>query len=170
MSKPALFLDRDGVINIEKNYLYKKEDFEFVDGIFDVCRYFQNKGYEIIVVTNQSGICRGYYSEEEFAKLTEWMEQEFLKEKIVIAKTYYCPHHPDFTGNCSCRKPNPGMFLQAKEELEVDLENSVMIGDKPSDLEAAKRAGLKRGYLFDGVKIKNLKDIVAIEENYVSAQ
>ena len=170
MPKAALFLDRDGVINVEKNYLYRREDFEFIDGIFDLCRYFQNKGYGIVVVTNQSGICRGYYSEEDFAKLTKWMEGEFAKEGIHIAKTYHCPHHPDFTGSCSCRKPKPGMFLQAKQELGIDMENSVVVGDKQSDLEAAKRAGVKRGYLFDGEKIKNLQDIIAIEESYVTAQ
>lgn len=167
---PALFLDRDGVINVEKHYLYKQKDFEFIDGVFEVCRYFQNKGYLIVVVTNQSGICRGFYTKEDFAKLTEWMEREFAKEGVTIAKTYHCPHHPDFTGSCSCRKPKPGMFLQAKEEFNIDMENSVMIGDKLSDLEAAKRAGVKRGYLFDGKKIKNLKDIIAIEEHYVSAK
>ncbi len=170
MPKAALFLDRDGVINVEKNYLYRREDFEFIDGIFDLCRYFQNKGYSIVVVTNQSGICRGYYSEEDFAKLTKWMEGEFAKEGIHIAKTYHCPHHPDFTGSCSCRKPKPGMFLQAKQELGIDMENSVVVGDKQSDLEAAKRAGVKRDYLFDGEKIKNLQDIIAIEESYVTAQ
>jgi len=170
LPKAALFLDRDGVINVEKNYLYRREDFEFIDGIFDLCRYFQNKGYSIVVVTNQSGICRGYYSEEDFAKLTKWMEGEFAKEGIHIAKTYHCPHHPDFTGSCSCRKPKPGMFLQAKQELGIDMENSVVVGDKQSDLEAAKRAGVKRGYLFDGEKIKNLQDIIAIEESYVTAQ
>ncbi len=164
MLKKALFLDRDGVINIEKNYLYKQEDFEFVDGIFDLCRYFQKRGFEIVIVTNQSGICRGYYSEEDFEKLTEWMEAEFAKEGIKIAKTYHCPHHPDFTGSCSCRKPEPGMFLQAKEELVLDMPNSVIVGDKLSDLEAARRAGVQRGYLFDGKTIKRLKDIIAMEE------
>ena len=170
LPKRALFLDRDGVINIEKNYLYREEDFEFIDGIFDLCRHFQKRGFEIVIVTNQSGICRGYYTQEDFEKLTEWMEAEFAKEEIKIAKTYHCPHHPDFTGSCSCRKPEPGMFLQARKELGLDIENSVMVGDKPSDIEAARRAGIKRGYLFDGKRVKKLQDIIAIEENYVGTQ
>ncbi len=164
LPKKALFLDRDGVINIEKNYLYKQEDFEFVDGIFDLCRYFQSEGFAIVVVTNQSGICRGYYSEADFKKLTEWMEAEFAKENIKIAKTYYCPHHPDFTGSCSCRKPEPGMFLQAQKELALDLEQSVMVGDKPSDIEAAQRAGVQECYLYDGNDITNLRDIITLHE------
>jgi len=127
LSKPALFLDRDGVINIEKNYLYKIEDFEFIDGIFELSKFFQDKGFLIFVVTNQSGIARGYYSEDDFLKLTAWMEDEFLKKGIKISKTYFCPHHPDITGECECRKPKPGMFLQARDEFNVDLEKSVIV-------------------------------------------
>ena len=164
MPKRALFLDRDGVINVEKNYLYKREDFEFIDGIFDLCSYFQNKGYVVVVVTNQSGICRGYYSEEDFRKLTEWMEAEFAKRGIEIAKTYHCPHHPEFTGSCSCRKPQPGMFLQAQRDLALDLHNSVMVGDKPSDIEAAQKAGLEECYLYDGKDIAHLRDIIKLHE------
>ena len=164
LPKRALFLDRDGVINVEKNYLYKQEDFEFIDGIFDLCRYFQDEGCVIVVVTNQSGICRGYYSEADFKKLTEWMEAEFAKEGIRIAKTYHCPHHPDFTGSCSCRKPEPGMFLQAQKELVLDLKNSVMVGDKQSDIEAARRAGVEECYLYDGKEITNLCDIIKLHE------
>ena len=157
-------MDRDGVVNIEKNYLYKQEDFEFIDGIFELCRYFQNEGFVIVIVTNQSGICRGYYSEEDFRKLTEWMEDEFAKQRVTIVKTYHCPHHPDFTGSCSCRKPEPGMFLQAQKEFEIDLENSVMVGDKRSDMEAAQRAGVSECYLFDGKEIGHLRDIIKLHE------
>jgi len=163
--RKALFLDRDGVINVEKNYLYKKEDFEFIDGIFELCRFFQKQGYLIFVVTNQSGIARKYYSEEDFLDLTKWMEEEFIKQKIDIAKTYFCPHHPDITGVCECRKPQPGMLLQAAKEFDVDLENSVLIGDKQRDIEAASNAGLKKTYLFDGKKIKSLNEIIQKEKN-----
>jgi len=164
LHKPALFLDRDGVINVEKNYLYKQEDFEFIDGIFELCSYFQNEGYAIVVVTNQSGICRGYYSEDDFRQLTRWMEAEFAKRDIEIAKTYHCPHHPDFTGSCSCRKPHPGMFFQAQEELGLDLEKSVMVGDKPSDIEAAQRAGIKEHYLYNAQNVTELRDIIRLHE------
>jgi len=165
LSKPALFLDRDGVINIEKNYLYKIEDFEFIDGIFELCKFFQDKGFLIFVVTNQSGIARGYYSEDDFLKLTAWMEDEFLKHGIKISKTYFCPHHPDITGECECRKPKPGMLLQARDEFNVDLEKSVIVGDKKRDIQAGLNAGLKKTYLFDGENIKDLNEIIRLYKN-----
>jgi D-glycero-D-manno-heptose 1,7-bisphosphate phosphatase len=148
--RPALFLDRDGVVNVEKNYLHKIEEFEFIDGIFDVCRHYQARGFLIVIVTNQSGIARGYYSEEDFEALTEWMVAEFEKRGISIAKVYHCPHHPDISGACSCRKPEPGMFLQAAKELNLDLEHSVMVGDSERDIVAAHRAGVRETYLLDG--------------------
>jgi len=146
--QPALFLDRDGVINVEKDYLHKIEDFEFIEGVFKTCRYFQSKGYLIIVITNQSGIARGYYSDQDFATLTTWMEREFAKEDITIAKTYYCPHYPSITGACSCRKPNAGMLLQAQEELHIDLAHSILVGDKLSDIQAGQKAGIEQNYLI----------------------
>jgi len=144
----ALFLDRDGVINVEKNYLYKIEDFEFIDGIFEVCKKYQNLGYLIIVVTNQSGIARGMYSEREFRQLSRWMISQFLAQEIKISKIYHCPHHPDSSGECDCRKPKPGMLLEAKKEFDIDLENSLLIGDKERDIEAATNAGVKTSYLL----------------------
>jgi len=149
MQHKALFLDRDGVINVEKEYLYKIEDFEFIDGIFELCRHYQDLGYVIFVVTNQSGIARKYYSEVDFKKLTEWMLSEFTKRDIRIEKVYHCPHHPDISGECDCRKPKPGMLEQAADEFDIDLHNSIMIGDKERDIEAGINAGLKESYLFD---------------------
>ncbi len=147
--KKALFLDRDGVINVELNYLYKKEDFKFIDGIFELCRYYQDLGYLIVVVTNQSGIARNYYDEADFEKLTIWMVNEFAKEGIEIAKVYHCPHHPDISGECNCRKPQPGMILQAQKEFDIDLKSSILVGDKERDIEAAIEAGICENYLFD---------------------
>ncbi|WP_373036899.1 D-glycero-beta-D-manno-heptose 1,7-bisphosphate 7-phosphatase [Sulfurimonas sp.] len=145
----ALFLDRDGVVNVEKDYLYKIEDFEFIDGIFELCKYYQDSGYIIVVVTNQSGIARDYYSDEDFHELTSWMLEEFSSKGIVIKKVYYCPHHPDISGKCDCRKPNPGMLLQAAKELDIDLKNSIIVGDKERDIMAGINAGLTTTYLFD---------------------
>ena len=149
--KKALFLDRDGIVNIEKNYLHKIDDFEFIDGIFDLCKYYQNLGYLIFIVTNQSGIARGYYSEEDFALLTSWMLKEFVKKNIEIKKVYHCPHHPDISGECDCRKPHAGMLLNAAKEYNIDLKNSVMVGDKERDIEAALNAGVDETYLFDSL-------------------
>ena len=147
--KKALFLDRDGVVNIEKEYLYKIEDFEFINGIVDLCKYYINLGYIIVVVTNQSGIAREYYTQNDFEALTSWMVDEFMKSGIKISKVYYCPHHPDISGKCDCRKPNPGMLLNAQKDFDIDLNSSIIIGDKERDIEAGLNAGLRESYLFD---------------------
>ena len=156
--KRALFLDRDGVINVEKNYLYKIEDFEFIDGIFELVKQYKNLDYSVFVVTNQSGIARKYYSENDFNSLTLWMNAEFLKQGIKIDDVYFCPHHPSIGGECTCRKPNPGMLLNAANNYNIDLKNSIMIGDKERDIEAGLNAGLLETYLFDeSGKIKTSK-------------
>ena len=147
-SRPALFLDRDGVVNIEKNYLHKVEDFEFIDGIFALCKKYQELGYLIVVVTNQSGIARGYYSEEDFTVLTRWMVDVFNREGISISEVYYCPHHPDISGVCSCRKPEAGMLLDAAKTHKIDLKRSLLVGDSERDITAAHRAGVEETYLF----------------------
>jgi len=145
----ALFLDRDGVINIEKEYLYRVEDFEFIEGIFELCEHYQTLGYKIFVVTNQSGIARDYYTKEDFEKLTAWMLTAFLEKGIEVTKVYFCPHHPDISGECSCRKPKPGMLLQAQREFNLELKHSLLVGDKERDIEAALNAGVNESYLFD---------------------
>jgi D-glycero-D-manno-heptose 1,7-bisphosphate phosphatase len=144
----ALFLDRDGIINVDHGYVYKKEEFEFFDDIFDVCIDAQNKGYEIFVITNQSGIARGKYTVDQFEQLSLWMTTVFKSKGIVISDVYHCPHHPDkglgkYLKACDCRKPEPGMLLLAKKEHNIDLINSVFIGDKVSDMQAAERAGIE---------------------------
>ena len=146
MPTKTIFLDRDGVINKEVNYLHKIDDFEFVDGIFDACLYFQQLGYKIIIVTNQSGIARGYYSESDYQKLTQWMLGQFEKNNIKILDVFHCPHGPDST--CDCRKPKPGMFLKANAKHNIDMEKSWMIGDKERDLIAANRAGIHNTILL----------------------
>jgi D-glycero-D-manno-heptose 1,7-bisphosphate phosphatase len=147
----ALFIDRDGVINIDKVHVFLRKDFEFTPGIFDLCRSYLDKGFLIIVITNQAGIAKGIYSENDFLKLTDWMIREFKNKGITISKVYHCPHHPDFTGQCECRKPKPGMILKAEKEFDLDLSASVLIGDKESDLQAGRSAGIPEVnlHLFD---------------------
>jgi D-glycero-D-manno-heptose 1,7-bisphosphate phosphatase len=144
----ALFLDRDGVVNVEKNYLYKIDEFELMDGILDVCRHYEANGYLIIIVTNQSGISRGYYTENDFKHLSDWMIEHFNSLGVTITRIYHCPHHETIDGACDCRKPEPGMFLEAQKDFDIDMENSVMIGDNERDIEAAIRAGVTTSILL----------------------
>ena len=172
MQKKVIFLDRDGVINKEKDYLYKKEDFEFIDGVFEACRYFQEIGYQLVVVTNQSGISRGYYQEEDFHKLTKWMLEQFESQSIKILDVFFCPHGPEST--CNCRKPKPGMLLEAKEKYNIDMQYSWMIGDKEADIGAANAAEVKNtilvktGHEIDEVNsnakfiLKSMQDTIEI--------
>ena len=136
----TIFLDRDGVINKEVNYLHKVEDFKFVEGVFEACQYFENLGYKIIIITNQSGIARGYYDEIAYQKLTKWMLGQFRNNKINILDIFHCPHGPE--SSCDCRKPMPGMFLSAKNKHNINMSNSWVIGDKITDITAANNAGI----------------------------
>ena len=140
MAIKTIFLDRDGVVNKEVKYLYKIDDFKFIDGIFDTCLYFQNLGYKIIIITNQSGIFRSFYTENDYQRLTEWMLGQFQNNKINILDVFHCPHGPD--SNCNCRKPLPGMFLNAKIKHNIDMKQSWMIGDKEIDVIAANASGI----------------------------
>ena len=115
MAIKTIFLDRDGVINKEVNYLYKIKDFEFINGVFDACIFFQTLNYSIIIISNQSGIGRGIYSEDEYLKINKWMLNEFSLKNVSILDTFHCPHVPN--SKCSCRKPKPGMFLKAKKNI-----------------------------------------------------
>lgn len=149
----ALFLDRDGVINIDRDYVHRREQVEFIDGIFELCRHARALGYLIFVITNQAGIGRGYYTEQDFLKLTHWMNRVFNAEGIVIDKTYFCPFHPEFgigkyKMDSPFRKPRPGMILQASKEFGVDLAKSVLIGDKETDIQAGISAGVGTNLLY----------------------
>ena len=146
--RKALFLDRDGVINVEKNYVYRIEDFEFLPGIFELCSTAKQLGFLLVVITNQAGIGRGFYNEADFQRLTEWMLKEFLAHGIKIDRVYHCPYHPtagigEYRQESFDRKPNPGMILKARNELGLDLSQSVLVGDKDSDLTAGRAAQVK---------------------------
>jgi len=143
----ALFLDRDGVINIERNYVYRIEDFEFMPGIFDLCQSAQEAGLVPIVITNQAGIGRGYYTEDDFQRITAWMLDQFRLRGVRIGRVYHCPFHPiagigEYRRESFDRKPNPGMILKARDDFALNLANSLLLGDKDSDLEAGRAAGV----------------------------
>jgi D-glycero-D-manno-heptose 1,7-bisphosphate phosphatase len=160
--KRALFLDRDGVINHDSGYTSSVENFRFIDGIFELCRAAKDAGYLLIVVTNQSGIGRGYYSEQDFFVLTDWMCQRFEKEAASISDVFHCPYHPDhglgiYKKDSYDRKPHPGMLFRAAEKHEIDLSGSIMIGDKNSDMQAAEKAGIgTRLHYLENVLQSNL--------------
>lgn len=149
---PALFLDRDGVINVEKNYVHKIEDCEFIDGIFDLCREAKARGCKVIVVTNQAGIAKGYYTEDDYFTLMDYIKGEFERQGCPLDDVYYCPFHEDGIGEyrkqSEDRKPNPGMLLKAAAKHDIDLKSSILVGDKKSDIEAGRRAGVKRLFLY----------------------
>jgi D-glycero-D-manno-heptose 1,7-bisphosphate phosphatase len=137
----ALFLDRDGVINIDSGYVATKEEFLFNEGIFTLLKLFRDKGYLLFIITNQSGIGRSYYSLKDFEDLSIWMLEAFKKEHITIESIEYCPHLP--TDNCSCRKPRTGMIDSILSQYPIDLHESWLIGDKQSDIDLAENAQIK---------------------------
>ena len=152
--KKAIFLDRDGTINIEKGYLYKIADFEFIDGMPLAIQRWNKLGFLVIVVTNQAGIARGYYKEKDVEILHMYINEELSKYNAHIDKFYYCPHHPTegkgkYLKDCNCRKPKTGLFERAIEENDIDISESYLFGDKNSDLEAGKKLGIK-SFLVDG--------------------
>ncbi len=150
--RPAAFIDRDGVINRDTGYVFRIDDFHVLPGVPEGLRCLQEAGYALVLVTNQAGIARGYYTEDQFERLTAHMEKLLEAEGISFAGIYYCPHHPDgiveaYSTVCDCRKPSPGMLMLAAEELRLDLSASVLVGDKRSDIEAGRAAGVSRAII-----------------------
>lgn len=141
----ALFLDRDGTINIDYGYVFEPEKFHFIEGIFELCAKARELGYLIIVITNQSGIARGYYAREDFQKLNNYMIKKFAEKGIEITDVFYCPDL-----DVQDRKPNPGMFLKAQKKYNIDMSASVSLGDKERDAEAGRRAGVGKNLVFKG--------------------
>ncbi|MBO1273576.1 D-glycero-beta-D-manno-heptose 1,7-bisphosphate 7-phosphatase [Shewanella sp. 4t3-1-2LB] len=143
----AVFLDRDGVINVDHGYVHQIDDFQYIEGVFDACLALKQQGFKLVVITNQAGIARGLYSEDQFHQLTEWMDWNFADKGVDLDGIYYCPHHPDkgigkYKQDCDCRKPKPGMIVSAQQFLKLDLSASALVGDKADDMRAAKAAGI----------------------------
>jgi D-glycero-D-manno-heptose 1,7-bisphosphate phosphatase len=157
MSGRALFLDRDGVVNVEVGYLYRSEEVTFVDGIFPLCRTAMKLGYRLIVVTNQAGIARGYYTEADFHTLMDFIQAELRVEQIELDAIYHCPFHPEhgvgqYKREHEDRKPGTGMLRRGAREFDLSLAESVMIGDRCSDIAAANAAGLRQAFLISGTE------------------
>ena len=159
MKNKVVFLDRDGVINIDKGYVYQKKDFIFINGAIEALQYLQSLNYELIVVTNQSGIARGFFEEKDFKSLSKYMLETLESSNILIKDIFFCPHLPNavikkYDKTCSCRKPKSGMIEDAIKKYNIDRENSILIGDSQRDIEAGKSAKIK-SFLFKGDNLYN---------------
>ncbi len=149
---PAIFLDRDGTINVDHGYVHEIDNFQFIDGVIEAMQQLKKMGFALVLVTNQSGIARGMFSEDQFMQLTEWMDWSLADRDVDLDGIYFCPHHPDaseeaYRQQCDCRKPQPGMLLAAQQELHIDMSASYMVGDKLEDMLAAKSAGVGKKVL-----------------------
>ncbi len=173
--KKILFLDRDGIINIDKHYLYKISDVVFVDGIFALCKYFQSHNFEIVIITNQSGIAQGLYSVNEFHITMTYILREFKEQGIDVLGYLYCPHKS--SDKCDCRKPLPGLFKKVIRQYNVLAENCVSIGDRESDVIAAITAGIAQNYILvneimgdipiqGAVIVKSLAEIIETHQSF----
>ena len=148
MKRKAVFFDRDGVLNVDFGYVFQSENWQWVSGAINAIKWCNDNGYLVIVVTNQSGVARGYYSETDVIRLHEWVKEDLHKRHANIDAFYYCPHYPgaavaEYAVECTCRKPQPGMLLAAIAKYDIDVAFSVLFGDKPSDIEAANAAGVQ---------------------------
>ena len=172
----TIFLDRDGVINKDFGYVHKWADFELINGTIEALQILTKNKFNIIIITNQAGIAKGFYTENDFKKLTNKFKNFCLNNHIKILHTFYCPHHKDgivkrYTKNCKSRKPNSGMFFKAAKLYNIDLEKAIMVGDNYTDITASKNAGIKTNYLIKSSLTKqdlNNKITFAVKENLLS--
>jgi D-glycero-D-manno-heptose 1,7-bisphosphate phosphatase len=172
----AVFLDRDGVINEDYGYVHKIEDFHIFDEVYPALKKLRERGFKLLIITNQSGIGMGYYTEEDFFKITEHMKEKLKEKGIEIDKVYYCPHHPEgvvpeYTMKCNCRKPETGMIEEGIKDFDIDISQSFLIGDKETDIEAGKKVGLKTILVKTGRGKKYMENTKAdyIAENILDA-
>lgn len=154
IKRPAIFLDRDGTINADTGYTHRIEDWRFIPGVVKALAEFKNAGWLLVVISNQSGIGRGYYKYEDVLKLEKWVNRRLQPHNAAIDAWYYCPHKPD--DNCSCRKPLPGLILKAAQDLVIDLPASWMLGDKLSDIQAGLAAGCNCGLISKTADMGNI--------------
>ena len=168
----AIFLDRDGTINVDKEYIYKVEDFEFEEGAVKGLKILQSLGYQLIIITGQSGIGRGYYSEEDYHKFMDHMHLQLARHNLLIDGEYFRSHHPEkgigkYKIDCNCRKPKPGMICTAIAEYNINKENSWMIGDSLTDIAVGKNAGINTAFIYSGggSGSKNEKNYKTIKPN-----
>ena len=163
----ALFLDRDGVINVDHGYVGHYKDFEYLDGIFELVKSYSDYGYKIVIVTNQSGIARGLYTEQDFSVLMNAVKADFAQRGVGEIAIYYCPHHVEgaiaqYAVPCNCRKPKPGMLLQAADDLAINLTASILIGDSWRDIEAAHEAGISKSYYLSEQAMPKSSEITSV--------
>lgn len=163
----AIFLDRDGVINTEVNYLSNPKDFEFIEGSIEALKILKEKGYLLIIITNQAGIARGYFTENDHKKIHEKMINILKENNIILDDIFYCPHHPDFTGECECRKPKPGMVLKAKEKYNINLKKSFMVGDTLRDIETGYNAQSSTVLVLTGYGMEEQKKNTTIKPDFI---
>lgn len=165
MGKPAIFLDRDGTINVERNYVHRVEDWEWIPGAIETIRAFNKAHFLVVVISNQAGVARGMYSDADIHRLHAHVDAMLAKHGARIDKYFYCPHHPEFgkDRHCTCRKPLPGLILKAQGALGIDLARSWIVGDKASDIDAGKAAGVRGILVTTGHGEKELSGLNAGE-------